>query len=119
MKGSIGGIKIDAGSAGSIYSFTFGDGLNGGVLTAWLLLVVGILASCCAACLFFLKKDTKIAALVALCAGVLFLVAGILYFAITGLVGGGSIGVGAVLNGIILVIAALLDCCVGTVVLLK
>ena len=93
----------------SVYDLTFGDGMVPGVLIAWILLLVGFLASVGSVACAMVLKNKLLAALCGACACLVLLVSGILYF-LTGPMSSEyvSTGVGAVFCGILNILAALL-----------
>ena len=100
------GLKVSA----SVYSAigNFGnDGVIGGLLVALIFVILAVLAGCFLVALIFMKQKFDYAMLVAFGAGLLLLVAGVLFFCTASFAGGGSLGVGAVLSGIFGIIAGL------------
>ena len=106
ITGNVIGIKVSA----SVYSAigNFGnDGVIGGLLVALIFVILAVLAGCFLVALIFMKQKFDYAMLVAFGAGLLLLVAGVLFFCTASFAGGGSLGVGAVLSGIFGIIAGL------------
>ncbi len=101
-------LPVDArlGSAFSIYDLTFGDTSFGGLLVAWLLMLLGMLMAGLTTYLFYRKRSVREAGFLGLLATILLLVSGILY-ACSGAITYGKIGIGPILNSIFLLTASL------------
>jgi len=94
----------------SVYDLTFGDGMEGGVLTAWIFLLIAFICFAGAIALKYTVKE-ELCNLGTSALGSLFaLVSGILYFCTSAFVGGGSLGAGAIFDGILLILAAIVGC---------
>ena len=103
------GITLFGENAGSVY-----DCLDeGGVTATFILFIIGFLAGACACAIKLLNVKFKYGFLVAFGGALLLLVAGILYFCTTSIVGGGSLAAGAVLCGLLSIFAALGLCFYG------
>ena len=88
----------------SVYSW-LGD--STGTLIAFILFLLAFLAGAALLCLLVLKKEFKFDFAIAFCAGLLLLVAGILFFCGTSFIGGNGLGAGSVFSGIFAILGAL------------
>ena len=89
-------------------------GDSAGTLIAFILFLLAFLAGAFLLCLVVLKKEFEFDFAIAFCAGLLLLVAGILFFCSVSLVGyGNSLGAGSVLCGLFSIFAALGFCFYG------
>lgn len=91
----------------SLYSLTFGDGLLAGDLVAWILMLLAFICFGGAIALKYLVKEDLCNVGTSAIGSVLALVAAILYFCTSAFNGGGDLGVAAIFNGILLILAAL------------
>ena len=99
---------FDATVSLSVYDLTFGDAMIGGVLVAWLFLLVGFLGAALSAVSGLVLKNELYAALGGAVATLFLLVSGILYFCVGPMTGEGvATGVGAIFCGILNILAAL------------
>jgi hypothetical protein len=93
----------------SVYDLTFGNAMVPGVLIAWILLLVGFLASVGSVACTMVLKNKLLAAVLGGAACLVLLVSGILYFLAGPMYSEYvSTGVGAVFCGILNILAALL-----------
>lgn len=88
----------------SVYYFI---GEETGTLIAFLLFLVGFLGAAALLVLDLIKKEFKFSLAIAFCAGLLLLVAGVLFFCGTSFIGGNGLGAGSVLSAIFCILAAL------------
>ena len=96
--------------SGSLYE-ALGD--STGTLIAFILFLLGFLAGAALLCMTILKKEFKFDFAIAFCAGLLLLVAGILFFCGVSFIGGNGLGAGSVFCGIFSILAALGFCFYG------
>ena len=97
----------------SVYA-ALGD--STGTLIAFILFLLAFLAGAALLCLAVLKKDVKFDFAIAFCAGLLLLVAGILFFCGVSFIGGNGLGAGSVFCGIFAILGALGFCFYGCLV---
>ena len=97
----------------SVYS-CLGD--STGTLIAFILFLIAFLGGAALLCLSILKKELKFDFAIAFCAGLLLLVAGILFFCGVSFIGGNGLGAGSVFCGIFAILAALGFCFYGCLV---
>ena len=84
-----------------------------GTLIAFILFLLGFLAAAALLVLALMKKNIKFDLIIAFCAGLFLLVAGVLFFCGVSFIGGNGLGAGSVLCGIFSILAALGMCFYG------